>query len=89
MLQIMACCEYLESLGGVSVDLAIKNLAPILASENPVLIFENFIESEGPAVSVLTCKIKSSDERQTFAIGSHTKFMHPASRSYFKDITFE
>ena len=73
----------------ISIDLAIKNLEPLKVSDHPKIIFENFIEKEGKDVSVLTCKIKSFDEKVTFAIGSHTKFMHPLSRSYFRDIHFE
>jgi len=74
---------------GISTDLSIQYLRAINVFDHDKIICESTINKAGNKIYFTSCKIKSIDESEVFAIGYHTLFMHPKFGGIFMEEDFK
>ena len=74
---------------GVSMDLSVSYLRGIDVNKHQDIVVETVIENAGNKIFFTSCKLKSLDGSETFAIGRQTMFMVPTRRPLFTPETIE
>ncbi|CAG5091274.1 Oidioi.mRNA.OKI2018_I69.PAR.g12945.t1.cds [Oikopleura dioica] len=69
-------------LAGVSTKLSLTTLKPVEQSTTELRLESTFLQ-EQEKIAFLETRITSSDGAELFAIGQHTKYLHPRSRGMF------
>ena len=76
-------------LAGLSLDLSVQYLKAVNVEEHEKLVCESVVEKAGNRIFFTSCKVKSLDESQVFAIGHHTFAVDPKVRGIFTKRDFE
>ena len=73
----------------VTMDLSVSYLKGIDCQKVENVVIESMLEGGGRKICFTSCKIKSSDESVTYALGRQTQMMVPDEHALFKPEDFE
>jgi len=74
---------------GITMDLSVSYLRGIDVTKHESIVIESVVENAGNKIFFTSCKLKSLDGAETFAIGRQTLYMVPNPTPIFSPEMFE